>query len=195
MNRRFLTIIIVTIAALAIYFFVIKKKDEPAKEGPAPLSISKNSGAFNQSFEKLLNSYYSLKDALIESDTAKASAASLNVVVHADSLKVDEIKGDSTGMVKETAKTFTATIVGSAKALAAEKDIEAKRKEFEIISEAMWTLTRAVQYNGQKVYYQYCPMAFDDKGAYWISNENAIRNPYFGDKMLTCGETKDSTNY
>ena len=38
-----------------------------------------------------------------------------------------------------------------------------------------------------KLYYQYCPMAFNNKGAYWLSNEEAIRNPYFGDKMLKCG--------
>jgi len=43
-------------------------------------------------------------------------------------------------------------------------------------------------------YYQYCPMAFDNKGAYWISNETEIRNPYFGEKMLKCGENKDTLN-
>jgi Cu(I)/Ag(I) efflux system membrane fusion protein len=32
-------------------------------------------------------------------------------------------------------------------------------------------------------------MAFDT-GAYWISDSKEIRNPYFGDAMLTCGEVK-----
>ncbi len=34
---------------------------------------------------------------------------------------------------------------------------------------------------------QYCPMAFEGKGAYWLSNSKEIRNPYYGDKMLKCG--------
>ena len=38
-------------------------------------------------------------------------------------------------------------------------------------------------------------MAFDNKGAYWLSEEKEIRNPYFGSKMLTCGETADSVDY
>jgi Cu(I)/Ag(I) efflux system membrane fusion protein len=38
------------------------------------------------------------------------------------------------------------------------------------------------------VYKEYCPMAFDNKGAYWLSESEEIRNPYFGKSMLTCGE-------
>jgi hypothetical protein len=35
-------------------------------------------------------------------------------------------------------------------------------------------------------------MANGDNGAYWLSNEAKIRNPYFGDAMLKCGVVKDS---
>ena len=45
------------------------------------------------------------------------------------------------------------------------------------------------------VYYQYCPMANGDKGAYWLSTIKEIKNPYFGDAMLSCGETKDTLNF
>jgi Cu(I)/Ag(I) efflux system membrane fusion protein len=34
----------------------------------------------------------------------------------------------------------------------------------------------------------FCPMAFDNEGANWIQIGKAIRNPYFGKSMLTCGE-------
>ena len=27
------------------------------------------------------------------------------------------------------------------------------------------------------------------KGANWLSKENAVKNPYYGSKMLTCGKT------
>ncbi len=45
------------------------------------------------------------------------------------------------------------------------------------------------------VYYQYCPMADHDKGAYWLSESKKIRNPYFGTKMINCGETKETLKY
>ena len=175
------------------YFFGNnEKKVDP---DPQPLAIKKNSGAFNESYQQLMTGYYSLKDALVASDTNKANIASKNLVLYADSLKINEILGDSTGMIKETAKTFTGTISGSAQALVKEGNIEAKRKEFEMISDALWSLTRTVKYDGEKVYYQYCPMAFDNKGAYWLSNQAAIRNPYFGDEMLECGKIEDSLDY
>jgi Cu(I)/Ag(I) efflux system membrane fusion protein len=44
-------------------------------------------------------------------------------------------------------------------------------------------------------YYQYCPMANGDVGAYWFSNEKDIENPYFGDEMLKCGETRETLEF
>jgi membrane fusion protein, copper/silver efflux system len=41
-------------------------------------------------------------------------------------------------------------------------------------------------------YLAFCPMAFDSKGAYWLQTEKPISNPYFGTKMLRCGEIKET---
>jgi Cu(I)/Ag(I) efflux system membrane fusion protein len=164
-------------------------------EQDQPIAISKNSGAFTKSYDLLLSSYYSLKDALVASDSAKANLAATQLLVNADSLKVKEIHGDSTGVIKETANSFTSTIHSSAEALQKETTLEEKRKEFEVISDALWSLTRTVKYDGAVVYYNHCPMAFENKGAYWLSNSSKIENPYFGDKMLTCGSVEDSVNY
>jgi hypothetical protein len=34
-------------------------------------------------------------------------------------------------------------------------------------------------------------MAFNNEGAYWLSAEKEVNNPYFGDKMLHCGSVKE----
>jgi len=172
-----------------------KKEGQADAETTAPLTISGNTDAFNQSFTRLLTAYYSLKDALIEGDTVKVNAAAATVFSNAGSLNINEIKGDSTGMITETAKLFAETINGSAEALMAEKDLEAKRREFNMITDAMWSLTRTVRYEGQKVYYQYCPTALDNSGAYWLSDTNEIRNPYTGNQSPACGEVTDSLDY
>ena len=70
--------------------------------------------------------------------------------------------------------------------LAVEKDIEGQRKAFVAVTEEMTRLAEGNIASG-KLYYQYCPMAFNNTGGYWLSNEEVIRNPYFGDKMLKCG--------
>jgi Protein of unknown function (DUF3347) len=195
MKKVILPIVIVVVAGLAAYQFILKKDAKPEGEKQKPITMQENTGAFNQSYATLLSTYFQVKDALVASDTAKATATALALATAADSLKVTEIQGDSSGKLKEVATVFAGTISGSAKGLAGEQDIKGKRKEFEMIADAMWNLTRSVRYGGQKVYWQYCPMAFDNKGAYWLSNERDIKNPYFGAQMLNCGSVEDSLDY
>jgi len=194
---------LIAILVLAVVFLIARpffcNSDEKAADKEEvkqkPLSISENTDAFNQSFTTLLSAYNDLKNALVASDTGKASAAALALRKATDSLKVNEIKGDTQGVIKTTALTYTSTITGSAQALAAEKDIQSKRKDFKEIADAMYPLIQTVRYKGQKLYWDYCPMAFDNNGAYWLSFEREIKNPYFGSQMLTCGSVEDSLDY
>ena len=195
MKKVLIAILLLAAVGYGGYYFFGNKEKKGGDPDPEPLAINKNSGAFNQSYQQLMKGYYNLKDALVASDSAKANNASKELIRYADSLEIDEIQGDSTGVIKETARTFSGTISGSAQALVKETTLEAKRKEFEMISDALWSLTRTVRYDGEKVYYQYCPMAFNNKGAYWLSNQATIRNPYFGDEMLECGQVEDSLDY
>lgn len=175
-------------------------KDEEAANAElqpaAPLAKSQNSDAFNASFEKMLNDYYTLKDGLVKSTSSVApgvdSAAKL-LVTSTDSLKLSELKADQA--IISTAQSYAQGISAEAKALAGETNLENKRKSFQMISDQMYDLVRTVRYDRQVVYHQFCPMAFNDQGAYWLSRESQIRNPYFGNKMLTCGEVRDSLDF
>ncbi|THU30411.1 DUF3347 domain-containing protein [Niastella caeni] len=199
MKKTLIVVIVLAAIVLVARPFFCNSDDKPTDKGAdtkqQPLSISENTDVFKQSFTQLLNAYNTLKDALVASDTAKATAAALALRVAVDSLKLNEIKGDSTGDIKNTAQSFTSTIADLAQTLAAEKDLKGKRKEFEMIADNLWNLTRTVRYTSQKVYWQHCPMAFDNKGAYWMSYEREIKNPYFGNEMLTCGSVEDSLDY
>ena len=193
--RRAIALIIVLVAlCVGAYFLFFKKEKQERAPKEKPLSMGENTGSFNQSFNNLLTAYFEVKDALVASDTLKANTAAAALVIAADSLKTDEIK-DSSGVIKATAKDYAGTISGWAKGLIGEKGIEAKRGEFKMISESLWTLVRTVKYSGQKLYYQFCPMAFNDQGANWLSKESKIRNPYFGDAMPECGRNDDSLDY
>lgn len=67
------------------------------------------------------------------------------------------------------------------------QNLDEQRQAFSFLSDE---LIKEIDKTGIKdgvVYKAHCPMAFDDDGAYWLTNEEKVRNPYFGDEMLTCG--------
>jgi Cu(I)/Ag(I) efflux system membrane fusion protein len=72
------------------------------------------------------------------------------------------------------------------------ENIEVKRIYFRQVSDAVYAISAAAKLSNAGVYRQYCPMAFNDEGAYWLSNSRDIQNPYFGRKMKECGEVTDS---
>ena len=197
MTKRMLIVSVLIICILVIFKFCGNKPEEVKvpEQKPVPLNISQNSGTFNESFSKLLQSYFSLKNALISADTAKVNSAAVEVIQFADSLDISELKGDTSGMISETAKYFAATISGSAKVVAGENKAEDKLREFNMITDALWSLTRTVKYEGQKVYYQFCPTAFDNTGGYWLSDKIDSENPYMHGKGKDCSQVNDSLDY
>ena len=63
--------------------------------------------------------------------------------------------------------------------------IEQQRDYFMSLSKSMAALLKSIRLNTSAIYEQYCPM----KKATWLSETTSIKNPYFGGKMLTCGNT------
>jgi len=72
------------------------------------------------------------------------------------------------------------------------KDIEEARKHFSMLSFHVLEMNETFGVNKAVVYKDYCPMAFGDQGAYWLSEQKEITNPYFGASMLACGEIKQT---
>ena len=173
-----------------------KSPENEAPQPAAPLAKSQNSDAFNASFRQLLDHYFALKDALVASkDTAAAAVntSAMALVGSADSLRLLELKADEA--LLSTARSYVQGMSAEAKGLVGEKELEKKRRSFQMISGQLYDLMRTVQYDREIVYHQYCPMAFNDEGADWLSRSSDIRNPYFGSRMLTCGEVKDSLDF
>jgi len=68
-------------------------------------------------------------------------------------------------------------------------DIAMQRQAFVMLSASMIKLLKADKPEGIMSYIHFCPMANHNKGAYWLSNDKAIRNPYLGRQMPSCGKT------
>lgn len=137
----------------------------------------------------LLTSYYSIKDALVKTNGSAASenAAALLVAIHSvDKTQLSE--AEHTVWMK-----VSKNLQFNAQHIQENKNPEHQREHFIALSSNMYELIKVLK-PVQTVYYQYCPMANDGKGANWLSNQSIIKNPYYGSTMLSCGKTVEIIN-
>ena len=143
--------------------------------------------AFQQQLASVFKAYVGLKDAFVASDAAKvkAEAETTTAALAATDMKL------LTGAAHNDWMAHLGSMESALKEIQASSDIEEQRKSFSALSDSFYKSIKAFGLGGGTAYYEYCPMAFDNEGAYWLSDAEQIRNPYFGDKMLTCGSVKE----
>ena len=129
----------------------------------------------SQSVSGVLSAYINLKNRLVQSDADGGKKA-------AEALKqqLADVQG-------------CAAAANEADAIAGAKNIDEQRKAFVALSKDIIPLAKGFK-TTDTMYVAYCPMANSNKGAYWLSEIREIKNPYFGDDMLTCGEVKSVLN-
>ena len=141
---------------------------------------------FQNQLEAVFNNYIKLKDALVKDDSEKVTTDAMLLL--SDLSKVD-MKLLSDSNAHNHWMSLENEIKASASLISDTSNIKEQRNHFKYLSSH---LINAVQLFGinEKVYVEFCPMADNNKGAYWLSKEKKVINPYFGDAMLTCGEVK-----
>lgn len=139
--------------------------------------------------KEIIANYLQLKNALTK-DNGKDAAAAGNAIV-ASLSKIDKatlsedqqkVYADLQDDIKENAEHIAEN---------ADK-IHHQREHFEMLSKDILDLVKTFGNGGQTLYKDFCPMANDGKGAIWISETKAIKNPYLGMKMPTCGSIKET---
>jgi Cu(I)/Ag(I) efflux system membrane fusion protein len=141
---------------------------------------------FQQQLNSVYNEYINLKDALVKEDSKSTSTSAstlLNNLTKVNMKLLSDNKAHNHWMSLEK------EIKSSATSISETSDIKSQRDHFKHLSSH---LINAVQLFGinEKVYVEFCPMADNNNGAYWLSKEEKVINPYFGEAMLTCGEVK-----
>ncbi|MFM2268667.1 MAG: hypothetical protein RL757_2108 [Bacteroidota bacterium] len=140
-------------------------------------------------FAPVLSAYYALKDALV-ADNAKLAAEKGKAMKTAlRSIETKNWTAKQRNAYDEVAKkldTDAAHIGDNA------GKIDHQREHFMSLSNNLTSLVKTLKINEETAYSQFCPMANDGKGAYWLSKEDKVKNPYYGKKMLTCGSVKET---
>ncbi len=131
----------------------------------------------------IYDAYFTLKDALVNTDGAAASNASKELVKSIALVQMNKLENDVHMVWMQVFKNLEKDAALISKTTAPNK----QREAFDTLSENMYQLAK-VSKQEAPVYLQHCPMANDGKGANWLSREEAIKNPYYGSKMLTCGK-------
>ena len=135
----------------------------------------------------VFDNYFLVKDALITSNGNSTASASKELVTAINNVKMDKLDMD----VHMVWMKVVNTIQKDAENIANTKDVKIQRDHFTSLSKEIYTLIKISKYENP-VYYQFCPMFNDGKGANWLSKENAVKNPYYGSMMLSCGKTVET---
>ena len=181
--------ILVLSISLSLFTLGVKAQDGHAGHKGHKMAETK-SGEADPAFQKQLFSVYEasleLKEAFVASDANKVKKAVVPVqeaVAKVDmKLLKDQAHMDWMGNLKK--------INNSLNHIKNSSNIGEQRKHFSDFNNSLYKSVKAFGTGGETVYYQHCPMALNNAGAFWLSDSKEIRNPYFGDEMLKCGSVK-----
>ena len=142
---------------------------------------------FQNQLASVFTSYVELKDAFVESDANKVKDEAKETEVALAKVDMKLLSGAA----HNDWMAYLSPLQNALKEIQSASDIEAQRNSFSDLSENLYKSVKAFGLGGKEAFYEYCPMAFNNQGAYWLSDTEKIRNPYFGNKMLTCGSVEE----
>ncbi|MEN8230971.1 MAG: efflux RND transporter periplasmic adaptor subunit, partial [Bacteroidota bacterium] len=146
---------------------------------------------FKNQLQDVYNSYIIMSEALVASDAQEAGKAAAQVESSLKEVDMSLLDGEAHILWMKHLKELESEI----KTISTSSDISTQRIAFAAFNDAFYASLKAFGLEQGTVYYQYCPMANGDKGAYWLTNIKEIENPYFGDEMLRCGETREVLDF
>jgi hypothetical protein len=175
--------------ALVLFFACQNKHKDTQNESEKTeyANIGKLDDDVKRTLLQLFSVYLEVKDALVASDAklAKSKAGEFELIL--DSLTRSKMTPEQQNVFKPIAEKLKS----DAQKMQEKEDLVSQRAHLEMLSNHVWTVLKSFQTKDKTIYKQFCPMAFDDKGASWLSDKSEVRNPYFGDEMLKCGKVTE----
>jgi copper chaperone CopZ len=135
----------------------------------------------------VFDNYFLLKDALVKTDGNTASTKATALLSAINTVKMETLTTNEHTVWMKVLKNLKE----DTEHIANTKDANQQRDHFDTLSINIYELIK-VSKQETPIYYQFCSMANDGKGANWLSKENAVKNPYYGSMMLSCGKTVET---
>ena len=187
-------------ALAAIMVLTVSCKDGNKNEPAAPMSNEmhqesmddKGDMAMNENkdakAEAILKDYFNLKDALVGDDNDKAKELGATLASTLGSFDASSYSDSE----QQDLKDIMEDAIEHAEHIS-ESDMAHQREHFKILSKDVTDMV-GITGTEMKIYEQFCPMYNNNEGGAWLSMNEEIRNPYFGDKMLKCGKVQREIN-
>lgn len=137
------------------------------------------SESFQSGFKSAIKPYLEMKDAFINSN-----ARDVKAYAKVTSQKLSSMNTNNFSVIE---KTYLKKSIETLHAIEENDMIENQRDHFIVFNEKIVAIVMNIDRIEPVLFVQKCPMANNSKGAVWLSKDKDIRNPYYGDTMLTCG--------
>lgn len=159
---------------------------ETGKEQPMQMDMT-----VDKNFQKQLTAVYkaqlNLQEAFLATNPQEVKSAVPGVESSLKKVDMSLVKGEMHNHWMTSLKALNDAL----SKIQAAGDIEAQRLAYADFNDTLYGAIKMFGVTGETIYFQFCPMARSGKGAYWLSAIKEIKNPYYGEAMLTCGETKE----
>lgn len=167
--------------------YKVASSEQKASAGITKTSINMD---FIMQLNEVYDQYIFLKNSLVQSDANKAKEASKNMGAALSKVNMSLLNGAAHQQWMDIVREMNSQLSKISKS----NDVQEQRIAFSVLSDAFYKAVKNFGLMKKTVYYQFCPM-FNKTGAYWLSESADIRNPYYGQSMLTCGETKETMKF
>ncbi|MEJ0032437.1 MAG: DUF3347 domain-containing protein [Bacteroidota bacterium] len=157
----------------SIFFFIIliaagcSSKNEGSTDVQSIHTFDNVDPSVKQQFATFLTNYFKLNEALINDSLDSAKTAAKSFAQTTKTFDVSKLSGEQLDYYY----LYSSNLKLALGNLGSSPDIETARAELATISESMYALVKAFHPNDTPLYYQYCPMARDNKGANWIQRK------------------------
>lgn len=187
-----------TMALAAIMVLTVSCKDGNKNKPAAPMSNEMHQESMddkddmvmndNQDAKAVLQDYFKLKDALVETNNDKAKQLGATLASTLGNFDASSYSDSD----QQELKDILEDAIEHAEHIS-ESDMAHQREHFKILSKDVTDMV-AITGTEMKIYEQFCPMYNNNEGGAWLSMNKEIRNPYFGDQMLKCGKVQREIN-
>lgn len=134
-----------------------------------------NGSIDSASLKKMMVNYFAIKNALVDGNREAASKTGFGAL--------EQMPKSDDNVLSNISKNF--------KLIGESSELEKQREYFYPLSELVYAVVSKQKPDTATLFKQFCPMAFDDTGAWWLSEEREVVNPYFGEEMLNCGMVQE----
>lgn len=132
----------------------------------------------------ILTTYLDVKNALTADDKVVAKTKAADLLTAITAMPMNKLTPEQ----HKLWMTYAEKLRFDSKHISESDAIDHQREHFASLSKNLYEVTKGLKLNTATVYEQYCPM----KKATWLSETSAIKNPYYGKQMLTCGKTTET---